>query len=229
MQLKTRRKPKYHAYEDKSTSWSKHQLDNIIDEYSSAFMRFQEAGWDVYLLTVEFAKLCGTEQQQVMAMARAVVKFYGAVSARLVGTSWPKGDLAGYQPVGAAFPHLSPLACPGGAAAAKRASRTDQLHMRGILVANRWKKLRVTLDKHVSQNLGLYVTGKIRNIRVSPVESDEPVSSAVEYAFDGLKERIFIPDDIMVLDLADSPSPRPSAWLDLGSCSGYDGPAVFPC
>jgi hypothetical protein len=190
------------------------------------FERFQEAGWDAYIVTVEFGALRGTERQRVMAMARAVARFYGAVSKKLVGTSWPKGDLAGYQPVGAFFPHLAPLAYGGEVrTTVKPESCSDELHMRGVLIANRWKKLRITLDKHVAKNPDHYVTGKIRDIHVARLKD---VDEAVEYFLDGLRERIFIPDDIMILDLADSPSLRPSASPDFDACSGYDGPAVFP-
>src|SRR5690349_18607894 len=126
MRTVTHRQPKYHAHGDESTSWNEQQLEEIIDEYRAAFERFQEAGWDVYVLTVEFHNLRGSERKRVLTMARAVVKLYGVVSKKMVGTRWAKGDLAGYQPVGAFFPHLPPRTGRGeGAGAAKPRSRTD--------------------------------------------------------------------------------------------------------
>jgi hypothetical protein len=144
----------------------------------------------------------------------------------LVGTKWAKHDLAGYLPVDTFFPHL---ACRGERTTTiKDRPRVDDLHMRGIFVANRWKKLRTFLDRHIAQNADLYVTDIICNIHVERLDPAKDVYDAIEYVLDGLEDRTFIPDDIMILDLGIS-SLRPSAWPDLDTCSGCDGLAVFPC
>jgi hypothetical protein len=228
MQTLNRRQPKYHPVGDPEGSiyWSKRDLDNIIDEYGAVFARFQEAGWDAYVIIVEFNKLRGTEERRVMDMARAVAKLYGVIAKRMVGAKWPKRDAAGYFPVGVFFPHLPPSCRGEQTTTFKHGSRVNELHMRGVVIANRWKRLPAFLDEHIAENSQLYATGKIRNIRVERLGSDESPSDAVEYVLDGLRDRIFIPDNIMILDLGCS-SLRPSAWPELDSCSGYDGAAVF--
>jgi hypothetical protein len=176
---------------------------------------------------VQFGALEGEEEECIRKMAQAIAEFYGGISKRSLGPEWPKRELVGYFPAAAFFPHL-PLPKRGVSQKGLPATvpYVTELHMRGLIASNRWRNLRGRLDKHVTWQSHLYIRGDIRSIQIDRLSSAEDISDAVEYVLDGLRERIFIPDDIMVLDFGCS-SMRPAARHDFESCSGYDGDAVF--
>jgi len=69
--------------------------------------------------------------------------------------------------------------------------------MHGIVVANRWARIPETLDVYFEENLGTYLTRKLRHIDVRRItHSAEYVT---EYGMKGLKRWTFSEDDILVL------------------------------
>jgi hypothetical protein len=71
------------------------------------------------------------------------------------------------------------------------------LHMDGIVVANRWARIPETLDVYFEENLGTYVTSKLRHIDVQRIP--HRARYVTEYALKGLKRSTFSEDDILVL------------------------------
>ena len=204
--------------------WSKQDLKNIMREYEVIVRRFLDDGWDGYIATVDFNKLRGAEEAQVVQMRQAMEKLYIALSESLVGTSRPKDKLAGYLPIGIFFPHLSRSKYRQAEKAGMRiGSATDELHIRGIVIANRWQRIRTLLDKHFAKNKDHYLRGEIRDIHVERFDQHGDADCrAVRYVLDGLLKRTFIPDDILILNWGSEL--KPSAWPDLDSCSGSDVP-----
>jgi hypothetical protein len=88
-------------------------------------------------------------------------------------------------------------------------SINDGLHMDGIVVANRWARIPETLDVYFEENLGTYVTSKLRHIDVQRITYR--ARYVTEYALKSLKRSTFSEDDILVLprSLSELPGPRP--------------------
>jgi hypothetical protein len=76
-------------------------------------------------------------------------------------------------------------------------STNDGLHMHGVVVANRWGRLRDTLDVHFEENLGTYLTKKLRHVDVQRITGR--AEYVTEYALKSLKRPTFSEDDILVL------------------------------
>ena len=74
----------------------------------------------------------------------------------------------------------------------------DGLHMHGIVLGNRWGRIRVPLDQYFGENAGKYVKGKIRNIDVQRI-TYEP-GYVVDYALKSLLKRTASNDEILVLN-----------------------------
>lgn len=102
-------------------------------------------------------------------------------------------------------------------------SANHELHMRGIVIANRWRKMRAVLNEHFAKNKRDYLRGKILDIHVERFDQHGGSDShAVGYLLDGLLTRTFIPDDILILNWGSKW--KPSAWPGLDSCSGSEVP-----
>ena len=70
--------------------------------------------------------------------------------------------------------------------------------MHGIVLGNRWGRIRVPLDQYFEENAAKYVKGKIRNIDVQRI-THEP-GYVVGYALKSLLKRTASTDDILVLN-----------------------------
>jgi len=70
--------------------------------------------------------------------------------------------------------------------------------MGGIVLGNRWGRVRTGLKKHFKEYEDEYVTGKIRKIYVEPITHTP--ENAVEYTFKSLLKRTSKPDDVLVLN-----------------------------
>lgn len=70
--------------------------------------------------------------------------------------------------------------------------------MHGIVLGNRWGRLRVPLDQYFEENAEKYLDGKIRNIDVQRI-TYEP-DYVVDYALKSLLKRTASNNDILVLN-----------------------------
>ena len=68
----------------------------------------------------------------------------------------------------------------------------------GIVLGNRWGRIRVPLDQYFEENARTYVKGKVRNIDVQRI-THEP-GYVVDYALKSLLKRTASNDDILVLN-----------------------------
>jgi len=153
-----------------------------------------DQGWDGYLFTFMFNQLPGSRRAMVHQMHQELLRWYGRLATRMVrkprSPVWvpfvPKGIFVPDLPV----PKRSKQDI-------RDVSTNDGLHMDGVVVANCWARIPETLDVHFEENLGTYLTRKLRHIDVRRItHSAEYVT---EYALKSLKRRTFSEDDILVL------------------------------
>ena len=91
-------------------------------------------------------------------------------------------------------------------------SINDGLHMSGIVLGNRWGRVRENLTDHFAKFEDHYVTGKIREIYVDRI-TDDP-EYAVDYALKSLPRRDSSPDDVLILNWGGS-ARRPDFWREM--------------
>jgi len=166
----------------------------LIQAHGDWLQQWLDEGWDGYLLTFMFNQLPGSRRAMVHQMHQQLERWYGRLATRTVRKTrspvW-----APYLPKGIFVPDLP---------VPKRSkqdirdvSTNDGLHIHGIVVANRTRKLPETLDVHFEDKLGTYLTKKLRHIDVRRIT--HRAEYVTEYALKSLKRRTFSEDDILVL------------------------------
>jgi hypothetical protein len=144
-----------------------------------------------------FNQLPGPRRAMVQHMHQQLERWYGRLATRTVRK--PRSPVwVPFLPKGIFVPDLP---------VPKRSkqdigdvSTNDGLHMHGIMVATRTRKLPETLDVHFEENPGTYLSRKLRHIDVRRItHSAEYVT---EYALKSLKRPTFSEDDILVLPRA---------------------------
>jgi hypothetical protein len=149
-----------------------------------------------------FNQLPGSRHAMVRQMHQQILRWYGRLATRTVkkprSPVWapflPKGIFVPDLPV----PKRSKLGI-------RDASTNDGLHMHGVVVANRTRKLPETLDVHFEENLDTYLTNKLRHIDVQRIT--HKAEYVAEYGLKGLKRPTFSEDDVLVLPRALSELP----------------------
>ena len=166
----------------------------LIQAHGDWLQQWLDQGWDGYLFTFMFNQLPGPRHAMVRQMHQQLLRWYGRLATRTVRK--PRSPVwIPFLPKGIFIPDLP---------VPKRSkqsigdvSTNDGLHMHGIVVANRWARIPETLDVYFEENLGTYLTRKLRHIDVRRItHSAEYVT---EYGMKGLKRWTFSEDDILVL------------------------------
>jgi len=173
-------------------------LQAIIDGYAKLVKEFLDIGWDGYLFSVMFHQLAGSKETMKPQMKQEVERLYNYLATRMVRN--PRSPRwAGYLPVGVFVPDFPvPKIRKSKKSTIADVSVNDGLHMGGIVLGNRWGRVRTGLKKHLKEYEDEYVRGKIRQIYVKPITHDP--RNAVEYTFKSLLRRTSTPDDVLVLD-----------------------------
>ncbi len=155
-----------------------------------------------------FNQLPGSRRAMVHQMHQQLERWYGRLATRTIRKTrspiW-----APYLPKGIFVPDLP---VPKRSKQSLRdVSTNDGLHMHGIMVANRWARIPETLDVYFEENLGTYVTSKLRHIDVQRIT--HRARYVTEYALKSLKRSTFSEDDILVLprSLSELPDRNPSS------------------
>jgi hypothetical protein len=91
-------------------------------------------------------------------------------------------------------------------------SINDGLHMGGIVLGNKWGRVRNGLEKHFQEEEDKYVTGKIREINIERITHN--LDDVVDYTFKGPKRRTVSLDDVLVLNWGRS-ARRPSIFREM--------------
>lgn len=154
--------------------------------------------WKAYYVSVLFHPLNGNRQSQLEQMKREIRRLYSRFATKTVknthSPTWKR-----YLPVAIFVPDL-PVAKYKGQTkiTIADASINDGLHMNGIIVTNRWGRVRVGLKKHFREERKRYVARTIRDIGVTLIKDDLP--TVVDYTFKCVKRRAFSVDDVILLD-----------------------------
>ena len=181
------------AFRNHSNFQYQHRLA-LIQAHGDWLQQWLNEGWDGYLFTFMFNQLPGSRRAMVHQMHQQLLRWYGRLATRIIrkprSPVWapllPKGIFIPDLPV----PKRSKLRI-------RDVSINDGLHMDGIVVANRWARIPETLDVYFEENLGTYLTKKLRHIDVRRI-THRP-EYVTEYALKSLKRPTFSEDDILVL------------------------------
>jgi hypothetical protein len=172
-------------------------LESLVQGHAQWIQGYLVQGWDGYLFTVMFNDLPGSQATKLIQMNQEVTRLYARLATRMVRKP-QSARWAPLLPVGLFIPDMPvPKSKEGVKSTIADVSINDGLHMHGIVLANRWGRVRVPLDEYFEQKAGKYLGGKIRNIDVQRI-TREP-GYVVEYALKGLLKRTVVPDDILVL------------------------------
>jgi len=191
---------------------STQHLQALIQAHTHWIKGFLDAGWDGYLFSVMFHQLAGSRKTMIIQMQQELERVYNRLGTRMVRKTWSP-RWAGYLPVGLFVPDLPvPKIRKGKKSTIADVSINDGLHMGGIVLGNKWGRVRTGLEKHFQEEEDKYVTGKIRGINIRRITHD--LENAVEYTFKSLKRRTFSPADVLVLNWGGS-ARRPSIFKEM--------------
>jgi hypothetical protein len=166
----------------------------LIQAHGDWAQQWLNQGWDGYLFTFMFNQLPGSRHAMVQQMHQQISRWYGRLATRIIRK--PRSPVwAPFLPKGIFVPDLP---------VPKRSkqdirdvSTNDGLHMHGLVVANRWARIPDTLDLYFEENLGTYLTRKLRHIDVRRIT--HRTRYVTEYALKSLKRPTFSEDDVLVL------------------------------
>lgn len=169
----------------------------IIDAYARWVADLTAQGWDAYLATLMFHDLPGSMPAQIAQMHHAVTGVYSRLATRVVrkprSPIWapllPRAVFAPDLPVPKR--RTTPVHAP---------AANDGLHLHGVLLANRFGRLKEPLDEHFEQKQATYLTGRLRTIDLRRIEGSPDY--VINYALKGLKRQCFSTDDLLVLPRA---------------------------
>jgi hypothetical protein len=153
----------------------------------------KEIGWEVYLVTVVFDQLPGHRDSKIQTMFKQIGWVYG----RLVTRTTKKHRSAKWA---ALLPRAVFIIDEPSAKLLRTKRRkqyyknspNDGLHLHGLIAANRFGKIKDSLDKHFSNHMDEYLIGSIDEIDVQPITHAEAYTG--EYAAKALYRREFTSD-----------------------------------
>jgi hypothetical protein len=191
---------------------STQHLQALIQAHTHWIKGFLDAGWDGYLFSVMFHQLPGSRKTKIVQMQQELERVYNRLVTRMVRK--PRSPRwAGYLPVGLFVPDLPvPKIRKGKKSTIADVSINDGLHMGGIVLGNKWGRVRTGLEKHFKEEKDTYVTGKIREIDIERITHN--LDDVVEYTFKSLKRRTSSPDDVLVLNWGGS-ARRPDLFREM--------------
>jgi len=188
-------------------------LEAIVNAYGQMIFNYMHDGWDAYMLSVLFDQLAGSRKAQIAQMNREIDRMYNRLATRMVrkpeSPSW-----AGYLPIGFFVPDLPvPKNRVDQKSTIEDVSINNGLHMGGIVLANRWARIRCSLVKHFKEERDRYAIGKIRSVEIEQITKG--LETTTRYTFKSLTRYSFTPDDVLVLNWGEKASFRPCAAMEL--------------
>jgi len=173
-------------------------IQRIIDAWTQLIQGFVDQGWDAYLVSVLFHQLAGSRKTKIIQMNQEITRVYNRLGTRMIRN--PKSPKwAKYLPIGVFVPDYPvPKFRKETKSTILDVSINDGQHMGGIILANKWGRIRSDLGDHFSDEKDMYETGKIRSIGIKPITYGLP--AVVDYTFKSLKRRTSTIDDVLVLN-----------------------------
>jgi hypothetical protein len=179
-------------------------LKAIVDAHAQWIMGFLDDGWDGYLFSVMFNNLPGKRDTKLIQMHQGVERLYNRLATRMVKKT-RSPEWAGYLPIGIFIPDFPvPKYREGLKSTIADVSINDGIHMHGIVIGNKWGKMRIGLHEHFKTEMGQYLTDKLRHVDVQPITHNR--SYVVEYALKSLVKRTASPDEVLIMNWGGSAS-----------------------
>jgi hypothetical protein len=176
-------------------------LKELIEGWTALVSSYTDEGWDAYLVSILFHEMAGSRQAKKAQMNQAVERIYNRLATRMVRNP-RSGGWAGsmrYLPMGIFLPDFPvPKRRNDAKSTIEDVSINDGMHMGGILLGNRWGRIRDSLTRHFSQKKDLYESGTVRSIGVKRITHD--LDRAVDYTFKSLRRRTSTLDDVLILN-----------------------------
>jgi hypothetical protein len=159
-----------------------------------------------------FNNLPGKRNTKIIQMNQEVERLYNRLATRMVKKT-RSPEWAGYLPIGIFVPDFPvPKYREGLKSTIANVSINDGMHMPGIVIGNKWGKMRIGLHEHFKNEMGQYLTEKLRHVDVQPITVDS--GHVVEYALKSLVKRTASPDEVLVLNWGGSAS-RPALMREM--------------
>jgi hypothetical protein len=135
-------------------------LKSLIQGHAQWIQRFLDQGWDGYLFTVNFNDLPWKRDTKVIQMHREVTRLYGRLATRMIRK--PRSQKwAPLTPMGIFFPDMPvPKSRKGQKSTVADVSINEGLNMHGIVLGNRWGRVRVPLINILRKTRGNIWMGK---------------------------------------------------------------------
>jgi hypothetical protein len=193
---------------NRHSSISSEDMIEIIDAWRKMIMRYLVNGWDAYLVSILFHEIGGSTNTKILQMSKEIERIYNRLATRMVRNTWSPAHAVNL-PKGIFLPDLPvPKRRSGKKSTIEDVSINEGLHMGGILLANKRGRIRDNLENHFEQEKEVYKTGKIRSIGIRQITHD--VEKPVNYTFKSLTRRRCTPDDVLVLNWAESAKLSPA-------------------
>jgi len=174
----------------------------IVQAYGGWVQDQLNQGWEGYLLTFMFHWIPGSIETKIVQMQQEITRLYGKLATKAVrkpGTPrW-----APFLPMGVFFPDV--LGLNGSKRRLPELVINDGLHVHGIVLANRWARLKEPLDLHFQQNRRYYRSKKVHHLHIVPITHEAEYTT--DYGGKAIKWGRISEEHILVLPKALSELP----------------------
>jgi hypothetical protein len=166
--------------------------EEIVQAYGRWIKNFLDHGWDGYLFTFMFQQLSGPEGSRMEQMHKEIDRIYRKLINRVVRKP-PSEKWACFLPKGVFYPDVPGL--KSSKQSLRDARVNDGLHFHGVMVANRWARMKERLDIHFQEKQTEYLSDTLRRIHVEPITHESEF--VADYAGKAIKRKRFPMDRMM--------------------------------
>lgn len=152
------------------------------------------ADWDAYMVSILFHPLSGSHQAKLIQMHRAAERLYNRLATRTVRD--PRSIHKFFLPMAVFVPDYPVPKSHGKKRTIADVSINDGLHLGGLIIANRMRRITASLKTHFDDNRTTYRQDGIRSIGIDAITHD--VRKVVDYTFKSLKRKTSSFDDVRV-------------------------------
>src|ERR1700686_1576778 len=138
----------------------------IVQAHGSLIQDHMDHGWDGYLFTFMFQQIPGSVETQIQQMHTEIDRVYRRLVTRVVRNPRLE-NWAWLLPKGVFYPDIP------GLKPSKQSLRdvrvNNGLHFHGVMVANRWARMKERLDIYFQEKGSEYLSAMLRRIDVGPI------------------------------------------------------------
>jgi hypothetical protein len=172
--------------------------DELYDQWIAMWTRKILAAfhgdWDAYMISILFHPLGGSHQAKLIQMHRAAERLYNRLATRTVRD--PRSIHKFFLPMAVFVPDYPVPKSKGKKSTIADVSINDGLHLGGLIIANRMRRITTSLKTHFDDNRRTYRQDGIRSIGIDAITHD--VRKVVDYTFKSLERGTSSFDDVRV-------------------------------